>query len=841
MALAMIVFFFPDSAACQKYIWGVVVDSISESPLAYVNVFNKKGGKGVLTDENGFFRISLSVPTEVTVKCMGYQPKTVHIRGIGADTLKIRLLEESYTLDEVVVKHKRAKYSKKNNPAVDLMQSIRANIDRTDPRKESRYSYDKYEKTLIAGEDFNMNFGSDSKIGKDYGFLSQYIDTALWTGKPILDLSLLEKTATRSFSKDDRTDKEIVTGMKEGGINELIDGGNFRPMIEDVMREIDITNDDISLMQNRFVSPLSKIAADFYMFHITDTLQVSGERCIELSFAPKTPETFGFNGKLYVPLEDTIKYVKRVSMRVPKAINVNYVDNIFISQNYERDSLGNVHKVLDDLCLELRIINAIPTIYGSRQTRYYNFSYDDREEFKNFESVTGHEFKTEDASLKSASYWESVRRIPLSSAEMRMADLIPSLRREKLFYWGEKILRPLIQGYVGTLPKNSKFNIGPVNTFISFNDVEGLRLKAGGMSTAHLSKHFFFRGYVAYGCKDHRWKYNIEAEYSFIKKKMHSREFPLNSIRATYQYDTEQIGVRYLYSNPDNIILSVKRMRNDLYTYRRFASIEYNLELLNNLSFNLGYQHSQRESTLWIKFIDGFDHAIQKFDLGSFFIKLRYAPGEKFVQGTTNRAPINMDAPIFTLTQEYGPKHFLGADFVMSKTEFSFKKRFWLSAFGYINTLLKTGKIWSQVPFPALLWQNANLSYTIQQESFALLNPMEFALDQFVSWDFEYFISGAIFNRIPLIRKAKLREVLTFKGFWGSLTRKNNPVYNPQLFIFPQDSFTHLMGKDPYMEVSVGIDNIFTLLRLDYVWRLTYRHTPGVDKQGLRVSLHLSF
>lgn len=200
-----------------------------------------------------------------------------------------------------------------------------------------------------------------------------------------------------------------------------------------------------------------------------------------------------------------------------------------------------------------------------------------------------------------------------------------------------------------------------------------------------------------------------------------------------------------------------------------------------------------------------------------------------------------MDAPVFMLTHEIGPKGLFGGNFTINKTELSVSKRFWFSAFGYTDILLKAGKIWSQVQFPSLLWQNANLSYTIQPESYSLLNPMEFAMDQYASIDFTYWINGAILNRIPLIKKLKLREVITFKGFVGSLSNKNNPDYNDNLFRFPADANTKPMGKTPYMELSAGLDNIFTILRVDYVWRLTYRDNPAADKSGVRISLHFQF
>lgn len=252
-------------------------------------------------------------------------------------------------------------------------------------------------------------------------------------------------------------------------------------------------------------------------------------------------------------------------------------------------------------------------------------------------------------------------------------------------------------------------------------------------------------------------------------------------------------------------------------------------------------RHETQEATEWIPFMRADGVYDRNFKQAALRLVLRYAPGEKFVQAVTSRKPINLDAPVFLLTHEFDSRGLFGADFTLNKTELSIQKRFWFSAFGYADIILKGGIIWSKVQFPALLWQNANISYTIQPESYTLLNPMEFAMDKFASLDLTYFMNGLIFNRIPLIKKLKLREVFTFKGFAGSLSKKNNPEYNDDLYRFPHASGTVAMGRTPYMEIGAGIDNILTILRVDYIWRLTYRNMPGIDKRGLRISLHFSF
>lgn len=744
-------------------------------------------------------------------------------------------------LKELIVKPKRRKYSKKNNPAVELMERVRQDKRHHDPQRSDYYRYDKYEKTVLALNDFDVGLvQKNGKVGKQFDLLANFIDTAAWTGKTILDVALKEKVSTVVSGSKFPHAVEVVRGLRSNGLDEGFNQQNIRQIFEDLLREVDLYGNDIALMQNRFVSPLSAIADDFYRYEISDTLLVGGEKCVELTFSPHNPESFSFNGKLYIPVNDSVRYVKRVTMRVPKAINLNYVDNIFISQNFIKDSTGNTHKTLDDLCLEMQFLPGTPKLYGSRQVRYSGFSYVPAEDLGNVTAGGGREIMLSSAENESEDFWKESRLIPLSSAESNMGEMMSMLRKKPLLYWTEKVLKVFVNGYV-TTGNPSKFDIGPVNTFISHNTAEGMRFRVGCVTTPALSPHIFGRGYVAYGLKDKKIKYSGELEYSFIPKTYTSREFPVNSIRATYQYDKDQLGQHYLFTNSDNVFLSLKRMSSDLITYRRLAKLEYNLELRNNLSIGVELRHETQEATEWVPFMRADGVYDRNFKQAALRLALRYAQGEKFVQAVTSRKPINLDAPVFLLTHEFGPRGLFGADFTLNKTELSIQKRFWFSAFGYADIILKGGIIWSKVQFPALLWQNANISYTIQPESYTLLNPMEFAMDKFASLDLTYFMNGLIFNRIPLIKKLKLREVFTFKGFAGSLSKKNNPEYNDDLYRFPHASGTVAMGRTPYMEIGAGIDNILTILRVDYIWRLTYRNMPGIDKRGLRISLHFSF
>ena len=594
-------------------------------------------------------------------------------------------------------------------------------------------------------------------------------------------------------------------------------------------------------MSNRFVSPLSAIAGDVYKYFLNDTIHApDGRRYLELVFTPRNPQSFGFNGRMFVEAGDSTYFVKAVRMRVPRVINLNYIDNIYISQDFERDSLGRRHLTSEEMSLELNLVSGTPTFFGKRTSRRRNFSRKPREGFDQFIASLGKDFTVPGADALPADSWSDLRQIPLSPVESSMGSMIQRLRRIPFFYWTEKVLHVLVQGYISTW-NPSKVDIGPVNTMISYNAVEGVRLRLGGVTTASLSPHWFGRGYVAYGCRDRKFKYDAEVEYSFRPKQLHAREFPIHLLRGKYKYDIKMIGQKYQFTNPDNVFLSLKRKQSDLALYKREAALDYHLELLNNFSLQATFSHSRYEATPFAPFILADGTSRSHYNLAGLSLTLRYAPGEKFIEGRSMRMPTNMDAPIFMLTHEIAPRGFLGGDFMLNRTEVSIFKRFWLSAFGYIDAILRGGKIWSQVQYPELLWPNVNLSYTIQPEAFSLMNPMEFPLDYYGSLDVTYWMNGLIFNRIPLINKLKIREVVNFKMLMGGLTAKNDPLKQANLYRFPTEAGTQRLSTKPYMEISAGIDNILTILRVDYVWRLSYRDLPGISRGGVRVSLHFNF
>ena len=833
--LALLVLAAPalGQTASVTSITGLVRDSLSREGIAYASISLMGTSEGTIANDKGGFNINTRASfTRLRISAMGYKTKEVEIKPGQGSVILVDLASSGVELDEVVVRKGKEKYSKKDNPAVEMIRKLRARRDDNDPKRFPHYGYTQYERMMLGLGNL------DDIISKpeEQAWISEYADTSMLTGKRVLPISIKETVARDYY--DATGHKRIILGSKHAGIDERIDQNNVKKILDDFMGEIDIFQNDVTLLTNRFVSPLSRIAVDFYKFYLNDTVDVDGERCAVLSFVPFTPQTFGFLGRLYVSLEDTTMFIKRVSMGVPYDINLNYVERMSVVQDFDRAPNGSRLKVRDNIEVSFKLMPGVPEAFARRETTYRDHNFERPEtgafNFKGSQSIgSGAEFMPDE-------FWQEYRPEDVRSTTASIKGLMQRLRGSKLFYWAEQFVVVMVNGYIPTA-KVSKVDIGPLNTLISGNSLEGLRLRLGAMTNVNLSRRWFARAYMAYGFRDKRLKYMGSLEYSFVPKKSLDQEFPIHSLRLTHRYDVDKLAQHYLYTNQDNVFLTLRRHKDVRMQYLRTTRLEYRHEWYNHFSIALGIEHNIHESTRYVPFVYADGDVRQRYTQAGFTAQLRFAPGETFYQARSYRVPINMDAPIMTLTQTYMPKGFMGSLHEINKTELGIQKRFWFSAFGYADVIVKGEKVWSKVAYPDLLMPNVNLSYTIQPESYSLMKPMEFINDQALSWDLTYWGNGVLMNRLPLIKRLRLREVLTLRGIWGSLSDKNNPAQSSDVFLFPADALCQPMGDKPYMEAGVGIDNILTILRVDYVWRLTYRDHAGTDRRGVRIQLHFNF
>lgn len=832
-------------------IQGVVTDSLTNEPIPYLSVFYEGKGVGSITDNDGNYKVETRKGwNKLTFSAVGYVTKVVNIIPGVTKNLNVRMRPDDIMLDEVVVKPKREKYSRKNNPAVELMKKVIAHKKNNKLSENDYYQYNKYQKITMSLNDVTPEM-LEKGMYKKMPFLKDQIELCEETNKFILPISVDETASQKIYRKHPKSEKTIIKGMSSTGVNELFATGDMlSTVLKDVFTDVNIYDNDIRLLQYPFISPISSSdAISFYKFYIMDTTFVDKDKCFHLTFVPNNSQDFGFTGHLYV-LADSSYTVKKCTMNLPKKSGVNFVDNMDIIQEFEQLPNGEWVLKTDDMIVEMTLMKIMQGFQIRRTTRYSDYAFDElpQQLFKR----KGAEIKEADAMMRGDDFWNQYRPVPLTQTESSMDMLVKRLEQMPGFKYVIFVLKAFIENFVetGTKEHPSKVDIGPVNTMISNNYIDGLRLRMSAQTTANLNPHLFLKGYYAYGFKDHRSKYMGEVEYSFNKKEYLPREFPKNSITFSYQYDVMSPTDKFLKTDKDNVFVSFKTSTVDQMSYVRNIALKYENETQFGLKTTVEVKNSKDEPTGGLAYITNDDQKtlIPEIQTMEASLAFRYAPGETFINTKQRRIPVSFDAPVFTLSHTAGFKGVLGGEYNYNLTEIGLYKRFWFSSWGKIDMFVKGGAQWNKVPFPLLIMPAANLSYILQRETFNLINNMEFLNDRYASLDVSWDLNGKIFNRIPLLKKLKWREAIGFKMLYGHLTDKNNPMKHPgdsELFLFPtrdgrSTSFV-MDSKTPYMECSVGIHNIFKILHIDYVRRLNYLDHPDANKWGVRFMVMMTF
>lgn len=829
---------------------GIVKDSITGEPLPFVSVYFDGSTIGAMTDDNGTFTLQNNQGyTKLAAASLGYDTKFIDLKpGKKNDNLEVLLKPTAFEISEVVVKPKREKYTRKDNPAVELIKKVIAHKNDNRIEAKPEYQTEVYEKLSLSLDNFNPNLDKN-KFLKKFKFIKNYLDTSEFNGKPILTVSVRENLSDFYYRKSPKAEKTIVRAKRMQGIDKTLDdGGGITSNLEEIFKSINIFDNNIPILLNRFVSPLSStLATTYYHYYIMDTLDVGGDKCVDLAFVPANSESYGFTGRLYITLDGNYA-VKKVLLNTPANINLNWVDKLRIEQEFKQ--MPDSTWVLDqeNTFVNFYVVKGTQQLYAHQLRNYDNYNFN----VQNADSVFGllgalHVLP--EATAQPDTFWTHNRPIPLKEKEDALKDLLGQLRKVPAFNAIIKTAEILITGYIPTAndKKVTKFDFGPMNTTFSANHLEGFRMRVGGMTTANLNPYWFASGYLAYGTNDRKIKYNLKLTHSFTKKEYHEGENPVNNLSFIQEYDVYTPGQDFLSTSKDNIFVAwkvgepVTKMQ-----YIRKSVLQYEKEWLNGLTWKSWIMNQNNEAAGTLQYIkrdeSGNLYHIKDFTTSEIGTQLRFAPGERAYNGRSGKESVfnlSKDAPVFKLSHQLGIKGVLGGDYNYNHTEISAEKRIWLSSFGHIDAQVKAGKVWDKVPFPLLILPNTNQSITIQPEAFHMMNALEFVTDQYVSFNATYYLKGWILNRIPGIKWLRLREVLSFNMIYGGLTDKNNPTLTPGLFLLPDG--TQPLGSTPYMECSVGLENIFKILRIDYYRRLTYLDHPDIKKGGIRIALRFTF
>lgn len=866
------------SFAANAQVTGKVIDAKTREPLDFVSVYYDGKNCGETTDETGRFVIKEdSAWHELSIVSMGYVTKVIQLKEFGKNkNLTIKLEPESRTLAGVTVSAKKAKYSRKNNPAVELMRKVIAHKDSSDLHSKDYYSYTKYEKMTFSLNEFTEKI-FEQEEGKPFAFLKDHVERCPETGKLILPVIVQETVGQHFYRKSPKSEKTLIKAQSDRGVNELINTGEIiTTMLKDVFTDVDIYKNECRLLQYPFKSPIADNAIGFYRYYLQDTLKIENDSVIDVGFLPNNPQDFGFSGHVYI-LKDSTYAVRRVELNIPRRSDVNFVENMIIKQDLTCLPTGERVCKTNDMLVELKLASWLQKLMVQRTIRNYEFSFDEIPK-QIFKSIKG-DIKVEpDAKMQSDDYWKEFRQVELTESESSMGSFLEKLQNIKGFKWVMFGLKALIENFIETAKTtdHNKFDFGPINTIISYNDYDRIRYRLSGFTTAHLCPNFFLDGYVALAphspMHDTHVYGMLKATYSFNKKAYLHREFPRKNIYFQYTNDIIDPYTKFMTTDKDNMFMAFKSGKVDQFYHTKEHKLAFDFEWENGMKFYAHYSNTRNEAVDKLFFqplgtgdtenvIAGRATNDSRFwnnnmTTSEFKATLTFEPGATYINTKKHRWKTNMDAPVIFVSHTVGLKGFLGGQYDYHVTEAGIYKRFWLGSFGKIDTDIKAGYQWNKVPYPLLIHPVANNSYILQDFNFNLISTWEFLNDRYASLMVNWDMNGKLFNRIPLLKKLKWREWIGINCLWGGLSDRNNPAASnftdSDLWYFPghfgpdgiyKNNTLVMESKKPYVEAVVGIHNIFKLIHVVYVRRLTYTgekyNSPNLN--GVRFIFRMSF
>ncbi|MBR6035069.1 MAG: carboxypeptidase-like regulatory domain-containing protein [Paludibacteraceae bacterium] len=859
---------------------GVVVDADTGETLPFVQIYFLKSttNKGMVasdvgttSDLDGNFTISNTAGyTTLNFQMLGYKTEMLTLKkGQNRKDVKVKMTPDVYGLQDIVVtpKHRKRDYKRKGNPAVELIKNVIAHKDSFCVKASDQYTAKSYSRMSFALDNIKVNW--EKPFWRNFQFVQKYVDT---TGVyPNVTVSIREHINEEYYQRKPHREKKILQKKRIFGVEDLVSTGSFQENINAIFKDVDINDNNMNLLFNRFVSPLSStLAVTFYQYYIMDTIMVDGYPCIDLAFVPVNSESFGFTGHLYIVNDSTYR-LKRYAINVPPDINLNFVSNYSVEHSYKQLENGMWAPDRTTTYAKFYVLNNTRGMLARQTKIYTNWDLDTPIPRETFSSLNADEVELNDSTAQrfGMAAWDTLRPEPLTWYESSVYNLVKEFTENPKLASMIAAGNALASEFIATTPArdldDSKFDFGPIYQFASWNMLEGFRLRVGGTSTAKLHNQIFFRGYVAFGTKDLRPKYSGTLVYTFDKHRNQPYDGIRHHIQLTGQYDVEDPGQITDVIRRDHILMSIPTSTPTLgfSQYVFHTKLEYMKEWRNKLSIKAAFDFTNTEAAGALRFEKvnwtmSADSVWSRSltNIGSYrnyegMVELQYSPGSRIYidrMGVESPFALEKDAPTFKLTHYVGyldDRHNGGDGFVYNRTEFLFDKRFWFSAFGHLDLRIQSGMIWQKVPFTKIYIPKSSTSIFLANRSFNQMKPMEFLMDEYVALYATYFFKGWIMNRIPGINKLKLRGIVSFSGIYGGLTKKNNPYLETGsgLYDFPHTQWENgivdnafdqngyirdgyrtssPIGKLPYMELTAGFENIFKFIRIDYVRRLTY-------------------
>ncbi|SFZ90889.1 CarboxypepD_reg-like domain-containing protein [Flaviramulus basaltis] len=819
------------SAFSQTKVSGYVFDEYNE-PVSFANVIFKGSTQGTITNEEGRFYLESDETWEtLTVSFIGYETLTIPLDKKVNYNLKFTLKEEAAQLDAVVIVS--GKQSKKNNPAIDLLRKIWANKRSNGLKQFKQYEFDKYEKV-----EFDINTIDSalikSKLFRGMEFVFNEVDTSRVTGKTYLPMFINEAVSKVYGDNLINKTKEVLEGNKNSGFS---DNQIIIDFVDDLYSDFNVYDNYLKFFDKSFVSPLSRTGINTYNYVLSDSAFIDNKWCYNVIYYPRRKNELTFKGDFWVA--DTTYAIKEINLQASKSANINWVKEIYIEQEFEvlNDSLFLVKRdyMMSDFAFNKK--EKSRGVYGKRTTLYDNYKFDLEKDKKFYETEVYNYDK--DVYDRDDAFWKENRLESLNKDEQGVYKMLDTLKTVKKFKRLYNLGSILASGYIefNELP----LDYGPIFSTFGYNEVEGLRLRAGGRTYFGRNDLWRLEGFLAYGFKDDKFKYGISGKWLLDKKNR-------LIISGGNRRDVEQIGAS-LTTSTDVLGRSLASSSvvgtgaNDKLTSINLTSLAVEAEPWRNVIFRLGGNYRTLESasstfSLDYNTVNGVESEIKQFESS---LSVSYFPKRKMTGFGVERQTANDDFAHLFVQLSRGDKSIFNSDFNYTKAQFSYTQPWQMGGFGRLYTTVETGKTFGEVPLGLLSVIPGNQSYFSIYQTFSQLDYYEFVSDTYASFHLEHNFNGRLFSRIPFLRKFNLREIVSLRGVWGDISEENialNTTNNPNniSLIAPNNK--------PYYEYSFGVGNIFKVFRIDFNFRGNYLDevkNPDARKFGVTGSFGFYF
>lgn len=807
-----------NSLQAQLTVKGKVIDEY-DMPLPFVNVILQGTTYGTVTDDNGNFslRIKTKKRGSLEISFIGFQSQTIKIAP-KKTFYNITLKEGENVLEEIeIVSKPKKRLKKKENPAYRVLKEVWKRKRKNGVDLVDYYQYKKQTSIEIGLNNIDSSY-IKSIFKEDYKNAIDNIDYDSDGVNYYIPIYLKEQISKVYGNNKTKKIKEDIEAEKEIGLNAQ---GFIFNRISNTFRNINVFENNINLLQKSFVSPLSSDGFATYDYVLHDSIVKNNTKLYNIYFFPIRDQDLAFKGNVWIA--DKTYAIKRLKMEVVKSVNLNFVRGLSFDKEFDvrNDSIyiatKNVYEG-DFTFIDKRDTNKGLNI---KKTTVFNDYVLNKPLATNFYNLKTEKIKPNQYARKD-SYWEKID----DSEKKSTHKLINKIKGKRKIKKLTGVLNTVSSGYLG-LPINME--LGPLWTTFAQNEVEGFRIRLGYRTFKTKDDRFRLTGHFAYAFGDKKFKYGAEASYLLSYK-------PRITTSIAYQDDVEQLGstllnTSQLLGNSFGSTALFSRGNNFFLSDTEKIATNFDYAIHNNLHIGVNLSHFTIKSASPENF--SIAHLTQNGEIqktvvdAASDIYLTFTP-KRLVYGLGVQQKYGKNIfPALVINYHHGYKGFLNGTHDYDKIQIKYKHPILLGKFGLLDATIETGKTFGTVPISLLSIIPGNQSLSLTPNTFSLLNYYDFVTDTYVTTHLEHHFNGFIFNRIPLLKRLKLRSLVTFRAAYGSISSKNRAINDGITSI----NNNYNVPKKLYYEYSFGLENIgygnLRFLRIDAIWRSNYTAPKG--------------